>query len=475
MSSLVRGSILNAAGTFYKILLTIIIEKYLATQLSIESFGQYKYGITIVLFFSTICSLGFSTSIVRSIAVQISLVKKKLLISISLVLILVTSILVLGLSLNQGLYIEVKPFFLYATLFFSLNTLFNSIYSGLEKPNLKVWINDIFGFTIYFIFLWAFFNFYNKSEDIAIVYLLYVIVVFIINLIYSRKFLTRFNKEYIKGKEFKEYLNYSTPLFGVSLLILFSTHLDKLILNIFVTEKQLGIYYAVFAISNLLPLILTILVFMYLPKMSKFLQNNKLRKATLLSSYFSKWTMIMASVILGMLFYYTEDILTLLYSKEFIEGAIVLKILAIGQWINVSLGFTGQNLLALGDSKSQLYIRLCSLVIGGILLVFGAKYYGNTGAAISVLIALLVSNMLQIIILKLKHGFVGYRKQNIYTLLVILSTGLLLFMVHRLIWLQNLNFLFLIIIDIIIFVVLLLFTKIISKRDVRVLKITESL
>ncbi len=473
MSSLVRGSLLIAVGTLYKILLTIAIDKYLAIQLGVEDFGQYKYGITIVLLLSTFCSLGLGSSIIRSIAIQNSFNKKKILITVSLLLVIAMSLPIIVLALTKSSLFGIDSTFLYATLFFSVNTLFSSIYSGLEKPSLKVWINDIFGFTVYLIFLWVFFNFQGNSEDIAQVYLYYVIAVFIINLIFSKKYLTLVNKEYLKGEDFKEYLQYSAPLFGVSLMIILSMHMDKLILNLFVSEKQLGIYYAVFTISNLLPLILTILVFMYLPRMSRFLKNQKLERATLLSSYFSKWTMIMASVFFGMIIYYTEDILSLLYSKEFVEGVLVLKILALGQWINVSLGFTGQNLLALGDSKSQLYIRTLSFIIGGILLFLGAKYFGNLGASISILVALIVSNILQIVVLRAKHGFVGYRRQNFYALSVILFIGLVLMMFHKLNSLQNVNFLVLIFMDIIIFMVLLLITKVLGKKDIRALKITE--
>jgi len=473
VSSLVKGSILIAAGTIYKILLTILIDKFLATQLGVEDFGQYKYGITIVLLLSTFCTLGLGSSIIRTIAIQSSFDKKRIIITISLLLVIITSLPLVFLALTQNSIFGIDSTFLYATLFFSANTLFNSIYSGLEKPKLKVWINDIFGFTLYLAFLWAFFKFEGRTDQVAYVYLLYVIAVFLVNLISSRKFLKKLNKDYLSGREFKEYIKYSGPLFGVSILIILSANLDKLVLNFFVSEEQLGIYYAVFNISNLLPLILTILVFLYLPRMSKFLQDGKLKKATLLSSYSSKWTMIMASVFFGAIIFYAEDIVRLLYSEEFTEGIFVLKILAFGQWINVSLGFTGQNLLALGDSKSQLYIRTVSFGIGAVLLFLGAKYYGNTGASISILIALLCSNMLQIVVLRTKHNFVGYRKQNLFAFIVIILTGVLLSYLHKLNYFENLNFFILIFMDICIFLLLLLITKVINKKDIRVLNITE--
>jgi O-antigen/teichoic acid export membrane protein len=473
VNGLVKGSILIAAGTIYKILLTILIDKLLATQLGVNDFGQYKYGITIVLLLSTLCTMGLGSSIIRTIAIQKSLVEKKIIISISLFLVAIISLLVVFLAVTQSWIFGIDPIFFYATLFYSANTIFNSIYSGLEKPKLKVWINDVLGFTLYLAFLLFFFNFEAGTEHVAFVYLFYVLIVFFLNIISSRKFLKQFNIEYISSLEFKEYLKYTYPLFGVSILIILSANLDKLLLNYFVSEEQLGIYFAVFNISNLLPLILTILVFLYLPKMSKYLQEGKRNKATIISSYFSKWTMIMASMVFGAIIFYTEEIVRLLYSDQFIQGIIVLKILALGQWINVSLGFTGQNLLALGDSRSQLYIRLASFIIGAILLFFGAKYYGNIGASWSILIALMCSNLLQILVLRTKHKFVGYRKQNLFAFIIIILTAAILSLLHQFSFFENINFLVLIFVDLSIFLILLFITKVLSKKDLKVLNITE--
>tara|TARA_B110000971_G_C20040036_1_gene517474 strand:- start:6594 stop:8021 length:1428 start_codon:yes stop_codon:yes gene_type:complete len=473
VSSLLKGSILIGAGTIYKIVLSLLIDKFLATQLGVESFGRYKYGVTIVLMLSTLCTLGLGSSIIRSIAIQDSFLKKKKLISTSLVLVLLIAVFIIIFTLTQEGLFGVDSIFLFATIFFSFNTLFNSIYSGLEKPNLKVLINDLFGFTTYLIFLWLYFRFNGELSQVSIIYFAYCLVVFMVNLISSRKFYAKFNNNYILSDDFKEYIMYSTPLFGVSILIMLSGNLDKVILNFFVTEKQLGIYYAVFNISNLLPLILSILVFLYLPRMSNFLKDKKLNKATLLSSYFSKWTMIAASIILGIIFFYTEDILKLLYTDEFVEGISVLKILSLGQWVNVSLGFTGQNLLALGDSKSQLYIRITSFILGATLLYFGARYYGSFGAATSILIALVCSNVLQIVVLKTKHNFVGYRKQNLYTLLVIVFGGVILSQLHKVSWVKDFSIFVLMIIDFSIFVLLLILTKVINQKDIRVLKLTD--
>lgn len=473
MSSLLRGSILIAIGTVYKIVLSLLIDKFLALELGVEEYGQYKYGITICLLLSSLCTLGFGSSIVRMLAINKETATKKKTISITLVLVFIVSILIVSVFLVSYSIFSIPLPFVLASLFFSLNTIFNGIYSGLEKPGLKVYINDVLGFTFYFIFLWTYFNYGNNYINIAYIYLAYVSLVFIINLFATRKYYVKFKKSEFLSPENKEYYNYTWPLFGVSILIMLSTHLDKLILNFFVSETQLSLYYAVFNISNLLPLILIIFLFLYLPRISKFFNNGKMEAAKLINSYSSKWTMLIASAFLLIIMFHSKSLLSLLYTKEFTEGYLVLKVLAVGQWINVSLGFTGQNLIALGDSKSQLYIRIISFVIGSILLYFGVLYYGNLGAAISILLGLVLSNIMQIYVLKSKHNFFGYRLQNIYSLFVVIIIGVLINFLHNINGFKELNIFVAISIDLIVFLALIIVSKVLDKRDIKILKIID--
>lgn len=473
MSSLAKGSLLIAIGTLYKILLTILIDKYLATQLSVEDFGQFKLGITIVLLLSTFGTVGFNTSVVRTLAIHNSMYKRKIVITLSIMVTVIFCLLIVLLGLSNRSIFGLELPFLLATVFFGLNTLYSSIYSGLEKPSLKTGINDLFGFTVYLFFLWLYFTYFKSSASIAYTYLAYVIAVFLFNLSKTRKYYTLLNKEELRSDLVKEYASYTAPLFGVSMLLILSANIDKVVLNYFVSEENLGVYYSVFNISNLLPLILTILVFMYLPRISKLIAQDKMSKATLLSSYSSKWTMILASVFFGAIYFYGEEIITILYTEEFTSGVFALEVLAFGQWINVSLGFTGQNLLAIGDSKSQLYIRLFSFIIGTVLLYFGSKFYGNLGASVSILVALLCSNILQILVLKIKHGFVGYRPQNLITLTFIVLIGFFLSYLHNTPLFKELHFIVSLLIDIILFTSILLLFKVVGKRDLIALKIAE--
>ena len=84
-----------------------------------------------------------------------------------------------------------------------------------------------------------------------------------------------------------------------------------------------------------------------------FNEKNYLR-ASLVSSYVSKWLMLFSFIPFWALFSFPKDIIILFYSSEYINASKILSILALAQYVNLSAGFTGQNLIALGDSKGQL-------------------------------------------------------------------------------------------------------------------------
>lgn len=471
MSSLVKGSLLIAIGTVFKILLTILIDKFLAIELGVEDFGRFKYGVTLVLVLSTFCTLGFTSSVVRSLAIQADVKSKKLIISFASLAVALIAVLIVAVSLFLNDPMEVDAYFWIATVFYSLNTLFTGIYSGLEKPDLKVFINDIFGFSAYLLCLWLFFKSDTDPGQVAVVYLFYVVSVFLLNLVYSRRYFIKVTRTDLKQQTLQSFIRYSAPLFGVSVLIILSTHLDKFILYEFVSAEELGLYFAVFNISNLLPLLLVILVFLYLPRASRFMDHEQFKLAMLFNSYVAKWTMLGASLFFGVIYYYSEEVLVLLYSKDFTSAGWILKVLAFGQWINVSLGFTGQNLLALGDSRRQFWIRFLSFLFGTLLLIVLAREYGNFGAAIAIAIGLIFSNILQIIILRTAHNFRGYRKQNAYAFIIVIAIGVLLSQLHRIEFFQKIHFIAALLIDMLIFISSLFLSRVLNQKDLKFIKL----
>lgn len=470
---MLKGGVINGLGILVKIVLALLLDKYLAFELGPGEFGNYKFGVTAALIISSIATLGFASSIPRELAItNVSGHREKIITNTFGLIVAISSLIITSLYLISLFTEGMDGGFVVASFFYGLNTVFIGVYSGVEDVKRKVLINDVLGYVVYLACAYVYFS-TTMSYGIWLIYFLYNLIVFLLNGYFSRKLFTRLDLSFYKSSVFKEYLRYTMPLYLVALLIILSLHLDKIILKWFVSDEDLGNYFAAFNISNLLPLILTVLVFIYLPKASVYFKKGKKSLVALLNSYASKWTLILASAFFLVLALNTEEIIRLLYTEEFDGAGTIVKILALGQWFNVAVGFTGQNLIALGDSKMQLYVRLVSFATGTLLLYLGVYYYEALGAAVAMTLTILISNSLQIFFLYWKHGFFGYKIQNAYCFAITVITGTVLGVLHQTGLFQGLHFFLSILIDLMSYALILLLFRSVSKDDLRILKIIE--
>lgn len=94
-----------------------------------------------------------------------------------------------------------------------------------------------------------------------------------------------------------------------------------------------------------------------------------------------------------------------LFGPEFRDGAILLQILAIGQFINAATGPVGQLLMMTGherDSRTIAFIVAPSAVVAALVLT---PWLGVEGAAISTAVAVSTQNILAGYFVKKRLGF----------------------------------------------------------------------
>jgi len=270
------------------------------------------------------------------------------------------------------------------------------------------------------------------------------------------------------NEQFVQLLKYSWPLYLTTILIGFSAHVDKLILGRYVSRHDLGIYYSAFTLSSFISLIMLGVLFLYLPVASRYFNSNKYRLMSIINSNISKWFMVGGFIPFWLLYEYSEEVIVLVFGYRFSEGASTLKILALAQYVNVSLGFTGQNLLAVGDSLNQMKTRMFGFLISVAAGIYLSSVAGIVGVAYSILIALLVTNFIQIGVLIKKHSFIPYSRFYFYSGLVVCSAPYLLRNIHR--YWQIGNWMLVFIVDCAIFFGLVFVFRLIGKRDLRVIR-----
>ena len=466
-------------GIGLKIILSLLTDRYIAVNLSPEFYGTFKYYVTLITILSTASSLGFNVGIVRELSGLVdSIQKQKKVLVLSVFFSFFASLICYVLCNNRFIqkvigvnFVEEFQIIALGIIAITLNSLFVAILSIKSNVKAKVFINDIlqplvlFGGVVFLDNL--------TLQNIIWVFVFCRFLICIINVVvFHNSFTSILKSRGWQTKSIRGFFLYCVPIFFINILIVFSTEIDKLILSILLSKSSLGVYYAVAVLSNLLSLILGTLVFLYLPLASKIFNKKKFITGCFLSSYVSKWLMLFSFIPFWALFNFPKDVILLFYSEEYIKGVEILSILALAQYINLSAGFTGQNLIALGDTKGQLAIRILGFAVTIVVMILLGKYYEEVGVAFAVVISIILTNTLQVFRIKMKYKIQIYKKTNFIGLIFVL--GMIVFLKITNILLDDFDSIVLFIIDIILFGLSLLFF-LRNKQDRKAFKIIQKL
>lgn len=466
-------------GIILKLTLSLLTDRYIAINIAPEFYGTFKYYVTLITVFSTVTGLGLNVGIVKELSgLEVSANKQKKVLIFSIVFSLLAALIFYGLCANGSILSGIgirftKEFQLISitVIVITLNKLFVSILSINSNVKVKVIVNDLLQPLVLF---GGVFYLNNISlQNIIWVFIFSHFFICLINIIvfYKSFKLILMSREWL-SVSIKDYVLYCAPILLTNILIVLSTEIDKLVLSFLISKNSLGIYYTAAVLSSLLSLILGTLVFIYLPLASKMFNEKNYLRASLVSSYVSKWLMLFSFIPFWALFSFPKDIIILFYSSEYINASKILSILALAQYVNLSAGFTGQNLIALGDSKGQLVIRIIGFVFGLILTITFGNQYGPEGVAIALIVSLFCTNSLQIARIKIKFNIHLYRRANLIGLVFVLIMAILLKIINA--FLFNIDSMGLFIINIILFGVCLR-SFLINKKDIQAFKIIQKL
>ena len=415
-------------GIGLKLILSLLIDRHIAVNLSPEFYGTFKYYVTLITILSTVTGLGLNVGIVKELSGSAdSFQKQKKVLVFSVFFSFCASLVCYAICNN--IFIQKAAGINFAQEFqvislgviaITLNKLFLAILSIKGNVRIKVIINDLLQPVI--LFGGVFFLDNLTLQNVVWVFICSQFFICFINvMVFYNSFNLIIKARGWKSASIRKFLLYCAPVFFTNVLIVFSTEIDKLVLSMLISKSSLGVYYAVAVLSNLLSLILGTLVFLYLPLASKNFNRKKFLRGSLVSSYISKWLMLFSFIPFWALFNFPKEIIVLFYTDEYIKGAEILPILALAQYVNLSAGFTGQNLIALGDSKGQLGIRLIGFAVSVIVAVLFGKYYGEIGVAIALVISLIFTNTLQVFRIKSKYKIQLYKKTNFIGLIFVLA------------------------------------------------------
>lgn len=222
----------------------------------------------------------------------------------------------------------------------------------------------------------------------------------IITLLVGRWFWLRATGKIINHKsDFgrRELLTVSMPLFGVVMLNMIIMWSPLLLLGIWESSENIGIYSAASRTAMLTSFILVAVNSIAAPKFAMIYQQGDIETLGVVARNSAKIMLLLATPVL-LLFMLLPELVLTIFGEQFKQGAVVLVILAIGQFINVATGSVGYLLMMSGNERLLRNNLLFSALLGMLLNLWLIPNYGIIGAAVGAALVLSLQNLVSMMI-----------------------------------------------------------------------------
>ena len=488
LQKIAKGTGIIFIGTIIGMLLGFVGRVILVRYITQTEYGIYSLALVIISIFATISTLGLSEGATRYIAYfrgKNEEGKVRGIISSSIKIAFVASILLAVISFFISDFISTSIFhapalstplkiFSIAIPFTVLINVFIAIFRGFERVDAKVYFQDIFRPVLYLLFLIAVVLFSLSFLSVVYAYLASIAVTCIAFVIYMmKKSPLSMGRNSVTNPMTKELLFFSVPLLAVSMLMMVMSWTDTLMLGYFKTPDVVGVYNAALPLAHLLSMTLSSMSFIYIPIISQLYSKNLIEELKRSYIILTKWIFLATLPIFFVLFLFPDVVLNLLFGSRYIGASVALQILAFGFFLNICLGFTYNTLLVLGKSNFLMWTFVISAIINAILNMVLIPPMGIIGASIASAFSLIVAKILNLI--KLYRFFDVHPFVKNYLKITGLSVMFLFvfYILRSLVIMSFWMFMALLLLFLVSYGLLLLFTKSFDEEDIMILLTIE--
>ena len=217
-------------------------------------------------------------------------------------------------------------------------------------------------------------KYYHRGiESIFVAQIIAALVGIILSYLYSKEyygFILNFGK-------FKDLLSFSTPLIFSTLIVYAMLYLDRVMINIFLSIEDVGLYGIAFRFASITTLLTAGIQAALTPLIYK---NYKKRDTPIAIAKLFNYFILFSIIFIMFLFVFSKDIILLVANKNYVDAYTVIP------WLSISLIFSGIINFAPGifiakKTKYILYINTLAFVLNICLNVILIKNFGLLGAA----------------------------------------------------------------------------------------------
>jgi O-antigen/teichoic acid export membrane protein len=195
------------------------------------------------------------------------------------------------------------------------------------------------------------------------------------------------------------------PMFWGSLFQVVNLWFSTLALGALGTSEDVGVFNVAGRTAVLTSFVLIAVNSIAAPKFSALFEKGDSKGLELTAKHTAKLATIMASPFLLVFVFFPSWVMGV-FGDEFTGGALVLTIVAIGQFVNVSTGSVGYLLMMSGNEKAMRNNLFFCLVVNILLNLMLIPLMGVIGAAIATATVLILQNIIAFLIAWRRLGIV---------------------------------------------------------------------
>ncbi|MDD2219654.1 MAG: flippase [Desulfoplanes sp.] len=415
---LVSGSLWAMGGKAATSLLGLAANFLLARILSPDALGAYFLGFSIVGMGVTLGSLGLQQTVVRLVAEHMSsnrirLVRKILKKALLLALLgglLTAFVLVVGPGkwvarelLSSNLLANAIPLLSVLIIFTILQLILAECFRGFNDILQATIFGGLVSTTLttcFFFLFWISLKSVNLSMVLTACLLAWAISVTTGGL--RLFFKTRSPIQAAPTSPAPALWPIAWPNWITTITFFMITQADIFILGIFRPDHVVALYGAAVKLVLLVTMPLMIVNAVVPPLIAEQYFKGKGRELETSLRRIATWSAVPALGTLVMFLIFGKNILSLVYGEYYTQAYGIVRILALGQCVNVCAGSCGMALQMTGHQNIMMKISLCCGVLMILLSLILARAFGPFGSACAAGISLIVQNIAMLLLVK-KH------------------------------------------------------------------------
>lgn len=408
MLNTAKGGSIIASGQLIAYGSRFIMAFLLARALGADQYGLYNLALSVGTIIAGVAVFGLHTALVRYVAV---LTRKKdkaalwgalqfgLGTSTMISVLLSTGLFAFSYVIAEGIYhrADLAPLLQLMALivpFMTLSTVLTGATQGFKKMHYTVIANDIALVAVRLILTVILFVIgMNAFQAVVIFGIANVTATAILFYFLHKEFSLKRNLR-SATVDWREMLGYSLPVWISGLLRTFRSNIQTLLLGSFYTAAGVGIFNVAAQVNLIGRMTFNSINTSAKPLIAELYSQDDRQQMASVYQTTGRWAYTVNLPIFLTLLLFAEGILAI-FGKDFVDGALALRILALSELIDVMTGICGSIIDMTGHTKLKLANSILQLVLAISLNVLLIPKWGLMGAAIGALIVNAVINLLR--------------------------------------------------------------------------------